>query len=447
MKKFSLVIAGGGSTYTPEIILMLLDNLHRFPLKSIKLYDNNEERQNKVAKACEILVKERDESIVFSATTDPEQAYTGVDFCLAHIRVGLLAMREKDEKIPLKYGVVGQETCGPGGIAYGMRSIQGVLDNIDYMEKYSPNCWMLNYSNPASIIAEACRRLKPDSKVINICDMPIGLEESYARILGLSGRQEFTVRYYGLNHFGWYTSIKDKEGNERLPELVSHMKKYGAIPLEVSQNDFIDESWRATAEKVRDLVNLEPSTIPNSYLKYYYYPDDVVAHENQEYTRANQVMDGRERSVFAECKRIEEAGTAKDTTLEIGNHAAFIVDLAVALAFNTHERMLLIVKNNGAIENFSVDAMVEIPCIVGKDGYEPLSVGRIPTFQKGLMEQQTAVEKLTVDAWIERSYLKLWQAITLSKTVPSANIAKKILDDYIEANKEYWPTLRLSENP
>lgn len=118
-KKFSVVIAGGGSTYTPEILLMLLDNLNRFPLKSIKLYDNNEERQNKVAKACEILVKERDESIEFAATTDPRKAYTNVDFCLAHIRAGLLKMREQDEKIPLKYGVVGQETCGPGGLLMG----------------------------------------------------------------------------------------------------------------------------------------------------------------------------------------------------------------------------------------------------------------------------------------------------------------------------------------
>ena len=156
MKKFSVVIAGGGSTYTPEIILMLLDNLDKLPLRSIKLYDNDEERQNRLAKSCEIIVKEKDPEIEFLATSDPEAAYTDVDFCLAHIRVGQLPMREKDEQIALKYGVVGQETCGPGGIAYGMRSIGGVIENIDYMEKYSPNCWMLNYSNPAAIVAEAC---------------------------------------------------------------------------------------------------------------------------------------------------------------------------------------------------------------------------------------------------------------------------------------------------
>ena len=85
--------------------------------------------------------------------------------------------------------------------------------------------------------------------------------------------------------------------------------------------------------------------------------------------------------------------------------------------------------------------MVEIPCIVGRNGYEKINQGAIPQFQKGLMEQQVSVEKLTVEAWIEGNYNKLWQAITLSKTVPSARVAKLILDDLIEANKEYWPEL------
>ncbi len=440
--KFSIVIAGGGSTYTPEIILMLLDNLDRLPLRSIKLYDNDEERQDKVAKACEILVKEKDPSIEYLATTDPKTAYTDVDFCLAHIRVGKLQMRELDEKIPLKYGVVGQETCGPGGIAYGMRSIAGVLENIDYMEKYSPDCWMLNYSNPAAIVAEATRRLRPNSRVINICDMPIGLEQNFAKILGFKNRKEMDVRYFGLNHFGWWSSIKDKDGREYLGRLIDHILEHGNCPLNSTDEDYTDASWRATALKMKDLAAVDPTLVPNSYLQYYLYPDDMVAHTDPNYTRTNQVLDGREKRVFGECAKIEASGTAKDTKLEIGIHALFIVDLATALAFNTHERMLLIVENNGAIENFPSDAMVEIPCIVGKDGYEPLSVGKIPTFQKGLMEEQVAVEKLVVDAWTENSYHKLWQALTLSKTVPSAKVAKLILDDLIEANKAYWPELK-----
>lgn len=445
LKPQSILVAGGGSTFTPGIVLMLLDNLDTFPIRQIKFYDNLTERQDKVAKACEILIKERAPHINFSYTTDPETAFTDIDFVMAHIRVGLYAMREKDEKIPLKYGVIGQETCGPGGIAYGMRSIGGVLELIDYMEKYSPNAWMLNYSNPAAIVAEATRKLKPNSKIINICDMPVGIEHRMAEILGLKSRKDFVVRYYGLNHFGWWTDIRDHEGNDLMPKLIEHVAKNGYItPSEIENhgNKDVEESWMHTYGKAKDVQHLDPTTLPNTYLKYYLYSQDEVEIANPEYTRANEVMDHREKIVFEECNRVVQKGTAAGQNLEADDHASYIVDLARAIAYNTRERMLLIVPNNGSIVNFDPTAMVEIPCIVSANGPEPLVMGEIPRFQKGLMEQQVAVEKLVVEAWEEGSYQKLWQAITLSKTVPNARVAKQILDDLIEANKDFWPELK-----
>lgn len=444
MKKSSIVIAGGGSTFTPGIILMLLENLDRYPLRSIKFYDNDEDRQKTIADACEIIVKEKDPSIEFIQTTDPEVAFSDVDIVMAHIRVGKYKMRELDEKIPLKYGCVGQETCGPGGIAYGMRSIQGVLELVDYMEKYSPDAWLLNYSNPAAIVAEATRRLRPNSKVINICDMPISIENNLVEILNLEKRSDIVTRYYGLNHFGWWTDIRSsKDGKDLMPQLREYVSKNGYLvqsDLE-EKKQHGDESWNSTYKKAADIQILDPNTLPNTYLKYYFYPDYVISQTDPNYTRANQVMDSREKEVFSACSEIKEKGTAVDTYLEVDEHASYIVDLAVALTFNTYERMLLIVENNGIISNFDPTAMVEVPCLVSSNGPEPLSVGRIPTFQKGLMEQQVAVEKLVVDAWEEKSYQKLWQAFTLSKTIPSASVAKQILDDMYEVNKEFWPEL------
>ncbi|MBQ7630329.1 MAG: 6-phospho-alpha-glucosidase [Selenomonadaceae bacterium] len=444
-KKFSVVVAGGGSTFTPGIVMMLLSHQERFPLRKLKLYDNDAERQKVIADAMEIVLKERAPEIEFVATTDPETAFSDVDFVMAHIRVGKYAMREKDEKIPLKYGVVGQETCGPGGIAYGMRSIGGIVEIVKFMEKYSPNAWMLNYSNPAAIVAEATRRLCPNSQIINICDMPVDIEEKMAQIAGFKSLHELEFKYFGLNHFGWWTSIRDKQGNELLPKIQEYVYKHG-YNLKYLHGDegvqHVDPSWVVTFEMVKDFAPIDPTTLPNTYLKYYLCQDEVVKHSDINHTRANEVMEGREKNVFGECRRIKEVGTAKDTNIEVDAHASFIVDLATAIAFNTKANMLLIVENKGAISNFDPTAMVEIPCIVGNRGPEPLVVGEIPQFQKGLMEQQVSVEKLAVDAWIEHSYLKLWQAITLSKTVPSAKVAKLILDDLIEANKDFWPELK-----
>ena len=440
MKKFSIVVAGGGSTFTPGIILMLLDNLDKFPIRQIKFYDNDKERQDIVADACEVILREKAPDIKFVSTTDPEEAFTDIDFVMAHIRVGKYAMREKDEKIPLKHGVLGQETCGPGGIAYGMRSIGGVLELVDYMEKYSPDAWMLNYSNPAAIVAEATRKLRPKSKILNICDMPIGIELRMAEILGLKSRKDMVIRYFGLNHFGWWTDIRDKEGNDLMPLLREKVEKVGYnIPIE---GENTEASWNDTFTKVKDVCMLDKNTLPNTYLKYYLFPDYVVEHSNPNYTRANEVMEGREKFVFGECRNIAEKGKTKDSKLHVDDHASYIVDLARAIAYNTKERMLLIVENDGAISNFDPTAMVEIPCLVGSNGPEKIVQGKIPQFQKGLMEQQVSVEKLTVEAWIEGSYQKLWQAITLSRTVPSATVAKAILDDLIEANKGFWPELK-----
>ncbi len=439
-QKHSIVVAGGGSTFTPGIIGMLLDNLDRFPLRKIKLYDNDEKRQEVIGKALEILLKERHPEIDFVYTTDPKEGFTDVDFVLAQLRVGKYEMRDRDEKVPLKHGCIGQETCGPGGLAYGMRSIGGVLEILDYMEEYSPEAWMLNYSNPAAIVAEATRRLRPDSKIINICDMPIDLMYKMADMVGLKEWQELDFSYYGLNHFGWFTEITDKKGNDLMPQIKEHVSVNGfADGIGTSQH--LDPSWVETFTKAKDVYALDPETIPNTYLKYYFYPDFVMEHTDPEHTRVDEVREGREKDVFGFCQNIIDKGTAEGVEIELDAHATYIVDLAIALAENTKERFLLIVENNGAIPNFDPRAMVEIPCLVGKNGIERINQGYIPQFQKGLMEQQVSVEKLVVEAWVEGSYQKMWQALTLSATVPSAKVAKELLDDLIEANKGYWPEL------
>ena len=451
-KKFSVVIAGGGSTYTPEIILMLLDNMDRLPLRAIKLYDNDEERQGRLAKACEIIVREKDPSIEFVATTDPETAYTDVDFCLAHIRVGQLPMREKDEKIPLRHGCVGQETCGCGGLAYGLRTLFPMIQVIDDVEKYAaPDHWILNYSNPAAVVSEACRALRPHARIINICDMPIAILEMVGRCLDIPNFTDFDVNYFGLNHFGWFTDIT-YQGRDLKADITDYvMKNKTLLPPDVleklKEHDRVGErhlnaSWIHTWNNVYKVLQSNPEYLPNTYLQYYLLSKDVVEESNPEYTRANEVMDSREKDLFEGIDHYIKTGEVTAKAFYHGAHGNYIADLAMALKNDTKKKFIVIVQNNGAIENIAPDAMVEVPAYIGKNGPEVICQGPIGDYYKGLMEQQLASDKLLVAGGIEGSYEKVWKAFSMNKTVPSATVAKAILDEMIEANKEFWPELR-----
>ena len=438
-----ITLCGGGSTFTPGIVKSIALRKDELDVDEIRLYDINEERQRKIGVLVDwILHEDLGLDIKLTVTTDKKTAFTDASFVFAQMRVGGYAMREQDEKIPLRHGCVGQETCGCGGLAYGMRTIFPMIKLIDDVEKYAKkDYWILNYSNPAAIVSEACRKLRPKARIINICDMPIAIIDVVAAAMGIQNKKEIVYDYFGLNHFGWWTSVKDKDGTDYTPQLIDYVSKNGYLTQKAIETQHMDASWQETHRKAADLQAVTPDCLPNTYLKYYLFPDYVVEHSNPNYTRANEVIDGREKNVFGAARAITASGEFKGDEFSIDNHASFIVDLARAIAYNTHERMLCIVENKGAISNFDPHAMVEVPCLVGNDGPEPLCQGEIPTFQLGMMNQQVAVEKLVVEAYCEHSYQKMWQALTLSKTVPSAKVAKEILDDLIVANKDYWPEL------
>ena len=445
-EQFTISIVGGGSRYTPGILRMLVTQKERFPLKKITLYDNEYERQHKVAIYARILMKEYYPECEIVDTTDPQEAFTDIDFAMMQIRAGRLKMREMDEKIALKHGRIGQETCGAGGFAYGMRSVPAVCDIIRDIRKYSKEAWILNYSNPAAIVAEATKRVfKDDFRIINICDMPIAIMSIYAMAMK-KNPADLEPRYFGLNHYGWFTHVLDKKtGEDYLPKI---RKIFQTPPEEFSKAGHqVDGSWMETFAFMSTMINDYEDFLPSTYLQYYLYPEHMLAQENPEYTRANEVMDGNERITFEMLDKVAALGKLKGTEFEpkggmADAHASYIVDLAYAISHNTHEIFLCMTENHGIVSNLTDGMMVEVPCQVGINGVEPLNVGEIPTFQKGLLENQYAYEKLTVDACLEGSYKKAWQALTLNRCVNDTQVAKAILDDYIEANKEYWPELK-----
>lgn len=437
---FILAIAGGGSTYTPGIVKSLMVRLADFPLAEIRLYDIDGERQDIIAPVVEKVIRDHSQSIKLTVTTDPEVAFSHAHFVFAQMRVGQYKMREQDEKIPLRHGVVGQETCGPGGLAYGLRTILPMVELIDLVERYADNAWIVNYSNPAAIVAEGVRRLRPQARVLNICDMPVAAMRNIAAVLGVD-REAVTVNYFGLNHFGWFTQVL-VDGVDRLPQLREHIARFGLLTEDAAATDpqHSDPSWVKTWRNIKPLMDHFPEYLPNPYMQYYLMPNQIVEHQNPGYTRANEVMDGREKKLFAAAAEYKQTGILPDA-FHVGVHGSFIVDVARSLAFDLRQRHLVIVENRGAIANLPYDAMVEVPAYITANGPEAVTIGKIPLFYKGLIEQQLACEQLLVEATLEGSYEKALQAFTLNRTVPTMQHAKAILDDMIAANQDYWPQL------
>ena len=438
-KKSKIVLVGGGSTWTPGIMKAMTTHLKQFPLEKITLYDIDEERQKVIGEFAKILFKEEAPDVTVSYTTDEKEAYTDVDFVFCQMRTGGFEMRDKDEKIPLQHGVIGQETCGPGGFAYGLRSIRDMEKMVKSVRRFSPDAWILNYTNPAAIVALALDKIFPkEDKVLNICDQPVNLLRSFASLIDFDAN-DFEPVYFGLNHYGWFTHLYDQTGKDRMPEIKKIILNGGFRPVDAEQRD---QSWLDTYAMVEDMLKDFPEYLPNTYLQYYLYPEYKLSKMDPNRTRTDEVREGRETKVFNECRRIFENGTAKDSSVVHNDaHGDMMVEVAASIAHNLRKTYVVMVRNNGIVSNLPNDSMVEVAASLGANGPHPYAVGEIDTFYKGLIESQHAYEKLTVEAYMEESYTKALQALTMNRTVVDAKKARKLLDALIEANKEYWPEL------
>lgn len=432
-----VVIAGGGSTYTPGIVNAIISH-KTFKAEEIFLYDNDKSRNERMYLIVKELLKINDSDVILNYSQDPEEAFKGAACIFSQIRVGKMAMREQDEKIPLSHGLVGQETCGLGGLSYGLRAISGMLEIAGYVDSYCKDAWIFNYTNPEAIIADALYQAYPYLKIYNLCDMTISIIKALTDSFGLDF-EKIDYEYFGLNHFGWFTSIKE-DGKEIEDDLIEKIKKEG---LKAPSHDQNDPSWVHTYAMVRDIVEEFDQYIPNTYLQYYLMPEESMKYTDPKYTRANQVMDGREKNieeVYQDIVNNNEKNLVNDLKNTI--HGSYIVDVADAVLNNKKTKAAVIVKNDGIIRNFREDAFIEVMCQIEGEKIEPIKKGfEIENFYKGLMENQNACEKLLIKGYYEKSYQKVLQSFTLNRTCPDMKTAKKILDEFIEVNGDYYPQL------
>lgn len=436
-KELKVAIIGGGSSYTPEIIDGFIKRADELPVKEIYLVDikEGEEKLNIVGKLAKRMVKGAGLSTKIFLTLNRKEALIDADFIVTQFRVGRLDARIKDEKFPLKYDVLGQETTGPGGFAKGLRTIPVLLEICKEIKELCPDAWLINFTNPSGMVTEAVLKYG-GVKCIGLCNVPIHMTMDVAKMLEVDSKEIF-IEFAGLNHLVWGKRIWHK--NQDVTDRIIDMLLDGA---NLNMKNISNLNWD------RDLLKAL-KMIPCPYHRYFYMTDKMVEEEKEaakeggKGTRGEQVKE-IEKKLF-EMYQDENLNT-KPAELE-KRGGAYYSDAAVSLisAIYNDKKEVHVVNtlNNGTIQGIPDDSVIETNCIVDSRGATPLSLkGKLPYEVLGLIQSVKAYEILAVEAAVKGDKEKALMALVNHPLIPSAGVAKEILKDLFEINEDYLPQFR-----
>ena len=428
-----LAIIGGGGFRVPLVYGALLD---RRPFDDVVLHDVDPERLDRIAAVLEGQAAEHGDRVPFRTSTDLDDALEGADFVFVAIRVGGLEGRAVDESVPLGHGVLGQETTGPGGICFALRTIPAMVDLAERVRSRAPGAWLVNFTNPAGMVTEALQQVVGD-RAIGICDSPSALCRRVAAALHRSA-DDLAFDYFGLNHLGWLKAAKDG-ATDRLPELLADD---GALAT-------LEEAQLFGAEWLRSL-----GMVPNEYLYYFYFAAETVAALEDKprgaylldqqaafydarpetpaeaLARWRRAKDERDRTYMAEARNGNE-GHGHDPG-EPGGYEAEALAVVEAIAHDQGAVRILDVANRSALGFLDEHAVVEVPCVVSAAGARPLAVGPVPDHARALIETVKAVERTTIEAALTGSTALAIKALALHPLVPSISAARAIFAGYRE---------------
>ncbi|MEV4229958.1 6-phospho-beta-glucosidase, partial [Streptomyces bobili] len=385
-----LTILGGGGFRVPLVYGALLTDHAEGRVTEVVLHDLDDRRLYAVARVLADQASTVANAPTVTATTDLDEALRGADFVFSAIRVGGLEGRANDERVALAEGVLGQETVGAGGIAYGLRTVPVAVDIARRVARLAPDAWVINFTNPAGLVTEAMSRHLGD-RVIGICDSPVGLGRRIARVLGANPREAF-IDYVGLNHLGWVRGLR-VAGRDELPRLLADSDLLGSF----EEGKLFGVDW------LRSL-----GAIPNEYLHYYYFNRETVrAYQQAEKTRGAFLRDQqarfyeemrrpdaaaltawdrtraeREATYMAENRETAGAGERDADDLS-GGYEKVALALMRAIARDERTTLILNVRNQGALSVLDADAVIEVPCLVDANGAHPVAVAPLPGHATG----------------------------------------------------------------
>ncbi|MCP3740045.1 6-phospho-beta-glucosidase [Rossellomorea sp. BNER] len=431
-----VVTIGGGSSYTPEFVEGLINRYEELPVKELWLVDIEEgkEKLEIVGHLAKRMVEQAKVPMTIHLTLDRQKALKGADFVTTQMRVGQLEARILDERLPLKYGMIGQETNGAGGLFKGLRTIPVLLDIAAEMNQLCPDAWLINFTNPAGMVTEALLRYGHHDKVVGVCNLPVNMRMTIAKLLNV-GVDRVHIDFAGLNHmvYGIDVFVDGVSVLDHVLELMSDPEK------QMSMKNIAPLPW--DADFIRSL-----GIIPCPYHRYYYKKDEILETELEEYetgtTRA-EVVQKLERELFELYK--DEDLKVKPRQLE-QRGGAYYSDAACNLMssiFNDKgDIQTLNVRNDGAIKDLPIESAVEVNCVVTKSGPKPIAVGELPVAINGLIQQIKSFERIAAEAAVTGSYDMALLAMTINPLITSDIKAKQLLNDMLEAHKKYLPQFK-----
>lgn len=432
-KGLKVATIGGGSSYTPELIEGFIKRYHEFPLSELWLVDIEEgkEKLEIVGNLAKRMVQKAGLPINVHLTLDRRAALKDADFVTTQFRVGLLEARAKDERIPLKYGVLGQETNGPGGLFKGLRTIPVILDICEEMEELCPEAWLINFTNPAGMVTEAVLRYSNIDKVVGLCNVPIGMEMGIAKLLNVE-HSRIRIDFAGLNHmvYGLDVFVDGVSVKDKVMNLLTDPNYTGFV------KNIPGYGWEPEFLQALDVL-------PCPYHMYYYKTktmvDKDIENAEKEGTRA-EVVQRLEKELFELYK--DENLAIKPPQLE-KRGGAYYSDAAVRLITSIYndkgDIQPVNTMNRGAIASIPYESAVEVSCMITKDGPRPITVGDLPVPVRGLVQQIKSFERIAAEAAVTGDYNTALLALTINPLTPSDKIAKAILDEMLDAHKEHLP--------
>ncbi|MEU6534781.1 6-phospho-beta-glucosidase [Streptomyces sp. NPDC047000] len=432
-----LTILGGGGFRVPLVYGALLGDHAEGRVTRVVLHDLDARRLAAVTRVLAEQAAGVPDAPEVTATTDLDEALRGADFVFSAIRVGGLEGRAEDERVALAEGVLGQETVGAGGIAYGLRTVPVAVGIARRVARLAPDAWVINFTNPAGLVTEAMSRHLGD-RVIGICDSPVGLGRRIARVLGADPGRAW-IDYVGLNHLGWVRGLR-VDGRDELPRLLADRALLGSF----EEGRLFGTDW---------LQSL--GAIPNEYLHYYYFNRETVrAYQEADRTRGAFLRDQqarfyeeaadpdgsaldlwertrheREATYMAENRETAGAGDRDADDLS-GGYEKIALALMRAVARDERTTLILNVRNRGILAALDPEAVIEVPCLVDANGARPVAVDPLPGHATGLVCSVKAVERQVLAAAESGSRAAAVKAFALHPLVDSVNVARRLMEGY-----------------